>query len=195
VTVLAPLWTELTSWLAANAPRALADLRPPADPARLRAAEEELGFQMGPELTGWWHLHDGAASEASSIMPGYYLHGVDGMLADRRAGLEADLEVDLDRSPPEESEEAGGPARSFRPEFLPVGYDGAGNSLVVDCRPGPRHGCLKDHDHEVGALQPPLYEDLADLLTQVLGALRTGQELRGRKPAVYDGTLSWELAV
>jgi cell wall assembly regulator SMI1 len=150
------LWTELTSWLATNAPRTLAALRPAGDPARLSAAEAELGFRLGGELTEWWHLHDGVTSEAGTIVPGYYLLGVDGMLDERRAGLEAGLEVDLNRGPRRESDEACDPAWSFLPEFVPVGYDGAGNSLVVDCRPGARHGYLKDYDHEDGAHQPPL---------------------------------------
>jgi cell wall assembly regulator SMI1 len=185
--VLSALWTEIGAWLAANAPRTLDDLRPPAEAARLRSAEEEIGFPMGAELTDWWRLHDGSASEGSSLLPGYFMLGVDGMLDDRRAGIEAGQEA-------EDAPEAGGPARTFRPEFLPIGADGAGNNLVVDCRPGALHGCLKDYDHEVGSLQSPLYGSIADLLTQVGEALRTGEPIRRRRPAVYDGRLSWDLA-
>ncbi len=192
--MLSALWTGIGAWLAANAPRTLDDLRPPVEAARLRAAEEEIGFPMGAELTGWWQLHDGSASEGSSLLPGYLMLGVDGMLDDRRIGIEAGLKVALDRVTPEDAAEAGGPARTFRPEFLPIGADGAGNSLVVDGRPGARHGCLKDYDHEVGSLQPPLYGSIADLLTQVGEALRTGEPIRHRRPAVHDGRLSWDLA-
>jgi cell wall assembly regulator SMI1 len=188
VTALAPLWTELTSWLAAHAPLTLAALRPPGDPARLHAAEAELGFRLGSQLTQWWHLHDGVTSESGTVVPGYYLLGVDGMLDERRTGIEAGPHG----QPRPESNKACDPAWSFLPEFVPVGYDGAGNSLVVDRRPGARRGYLKDYDHEDGAHQPPLYESLADLLTQVLHSLHTGDPLKQRVPTIQAGTLNWE---
>jgi cell wall assembly regulator SMI1 len=192
VTALAPLWTEVTSWLAANASGTLAALRPPADPARLDAAEAELGFRLGSQLTEWWHLHDGVTSESGSIVPGYYLLSVDGMLDERQGGIDAGPVGDPTQDPRQESDRACDPTWSFLPRFVPVGYDGAGNSLVVDCRPGARHGYLKDYDHEDGAHRPPLYKSLADLLTQVLHSLHTGDPLKQRRPVIQAGTLNWD---
>ncbi|BCB75661.1 hypothetical protein GCM10022251_27310 [Phytohabitans flavus] len=194
MSVLRPLWTEVTDWLSANAPGTLDDLRLPAGPARLREAEEEIGFSMPAELAEWWQLHDGTDTEASSLLPGYYMHGVSEMLNDWRIWRDVGLEVYLDQVQPEDSPEAGGPAYAFRPDFLPIGGDGAGNNIFVDCRPGARHACLMDYDHEAGALQPPLYASLADLLTQVSHAFRTGEPVRHRTPVVSEGRLSWDFA-
>ncbi len=58
--------------------------------------------------------------------------------------------------------------------------------------PGARHGYLKDYDHEDGAHQPPLYKSLADLLTQVLHSLHTGDPLKQHTPTVQAGALEWE---
>jgi cell wall assembly regulator SMI1 len=159
-TVLAPLWTELTSWLAANAPRTHECVLPAGDPARLTSAEEQLGFPLGPELTEWWHLHDGVYS---NIVPGYELLSVNGMLDGHRTELEVNLEEEVNeiaaRNLGLADNEAGGPARYFPPEFVPIGHNGAGNYLVADCRPGPEYGCLRNHDHEDrGVIQPPYFE-------------------------------------
>jgi hypothetical protein len=72
---------------------------------------------------------------------------------------------------------------------------------VVDCRPGPEYGFLRDHDHEDrGVIKRPYYTSLADLLTRTVTALRTGQPMEvgipGRThlatPVVEEGWLSWE---
>jgi cell wall assembly regulator SMI1 len=75
--MLAPLWSDLTSWLAINAPRTLEYVHPPGDPARLESAEERLGFALNAELVEWWHLHDGSIAR---LVPGYELSGFDNML-------------------------------------------------------------------------------------------------------------------
>lgn len=196
MTPLAPLWTELTSWLAGNAPQTLEWLRPAGDPARLTAAEEQLGFALPAELTEWWHLHDG--SVAGPFLPGYDLYGVDDMRYAHRIQLEVNLEEEVNemarRNLGLPDDVAGGPSRYFPRELVPVGGDGFGNHLVVDCRPGPEYGRLRVHDHESrGEIWPPEYDSLADLLTQMLGALRTGQPLKRRTPTVEAGALCWHI--
>ena len=201
-TVLAPVWTELTSWLAANAPRMYECLRPAGDPGRILSAEEQLGFALGAELTEWWHLHDGVTH--GNIVPGYELLGVDGMLNRHQTQLDVNFEEEVNemarRNLGLADDEAGGPARYFPAELIPIGDDGAGNYLVVDCRPGPERGCLRDHDHEDrGVIQPPMFDSLTDLVTRVVTSLRTGQPLEIRTPAgtlrrtptVSDGMVWW----
>lgn len=72
---------------------------------------------------------------------------------------------------------------------------------MVDCRPGPEYGYLRDHDHgNRGVIPPAYYTSLADLLTRMVTALRTGQPMKvglpGRThlatPVIEDGVLSWE---
>jgi cell wall assembly regulator SMI1 len=197
--VLASLWNELTSWLAVNAPRTYESLRPPGAPARLIAAERQLGFALGAELTEWWQLHDGADY---GLVPGYELNGVDAMLASHRIELEVNLEFEVEnmarRNLGMADDEAGRPARYFPSEFVPIGDDGAGNSLVVDCSPGPAYGCVRDHDHEArGVIAPPYFASLADLLAQLVTSLRTGRPVEKhtdvgtflKTPTVSDGKL------
>lgn len=120
-----------------------------------------------------------------------------------RRGLHVDPELIAGRnlSLPQYSNSAAGPARYFPTEFVPIGTDGSGNDLVVDCRRGPKYGCLRDHDHEGrGTVQPPMFDSLADLLGQTIQSLHTGRplELGGsaggclRTPTVNDGILSWD---
>jgi cell wall assembly regulator SMI1 len=206
VAVLAPLWAELTSWLSAHAPQTFATLRPPGDPARLTVAEQQLGFALGAELTEWWHLHDGSMGRPflpGITTPGYDLFGVDSMLETHRMQLEVNLEEEVNEMARGRlglaDDEAGGPARYFPSEFVPIGTDGGGNDLIVDCRPGPESGRLRDNDHEdSGVVQPSMFESLADLLAQMVRSLHTGDplDLPGRSPVarvptVEAGALSW----
>ena len=197
--VLAPLWDELTSWLAAHAPRTLEGLRPSVGRARIAAAEEHLGFALSAELVEWWQLHDGA--DSGYIVPGYELLGVEGSLRARQDQLDVNFEEEVNAMARQRlglrDDEAGGPARFYPPEFVPVGSDGFGNHLVADLRPGPDHGCLRDHDHEDrGVIQPPYCTGLADLLTRMVTSLRTGQPMEPddrhpRRPQVVDGFVQW----
>lgn len=140
--MLAPLWSELTSWLAINAPRTLEYVRPPGDPARLKTAEEQLGFALNAELVEWWHLHDGSIVP---LVPSYELCGVDDTLHRHeieRGGLSPGPRVRLPTRPRRR-----GPGR---------------------------------HTGRV------LHTSLADLLTRMVTALRTGQPMKGARTAPAD---------
>ncbi|MFI5843748.1 SMI1/KNR4 family protein [Catenuloplanes sp. NPDC051500] len=200
--MLAPLWSELTSWLAANAPRLHEQVRPPGDPARLASAEERLGLALNRELVEWWQLHDGVA--AGYLLPNYELFGVEDMLRSREIERDVDLEEEVNamafRNLYPVAAEGDVPGRYFPSEYVPIGGDGAGNCLVMDCRPGPEYGFLRDHDHEHrGVISAPYYTSLADLLTRLVTALRTGQPMAvGNSDRTYpatavveDGWLSW----
>jgi hypothetical protein len=85
---------------------------------------------------------------------------------------------------------------------VPIGTDGAGNYLVVDCRPGAEYGWLRDHDHgDRGVVKPPYFTSLDDLLSRLVTSLRTGQPLEYHTrvgtdqltPTVTDGTLTWDV--
>jgi len=199
--VLASLWEELTSWLATNAPRMVEQVQPPVGPARIAAAEEELGFALSAELVEWWQLHDGGGISCYFV-PGYELLGVEGALAARQSQLDVDFEEEVNAMARQRlglrDDEAGGPARFYPREFVPIGSDGFGNHLVADLRPGPDYGVLRDHDHEDrGVVQPPSCTGLSDLLTKVISSLRTGQPIElgdrpPRRPRVVDGFVQWD---
>jgi cell wall assembly regulator SMI1 len=91
--MLAPLWSELTSWLAVNAPRLYEHVRPPGDPARLASVEEQLGFALNAELVEWWQLHDGVV--AGDIVPSYELFGVADMLRHHEIQRDVNFEEEV----------------------------------------------------------------------------------------------------
>jgi cell wall assembly regulator SMI1 len=200
--MLAPLWSDLTSWLAINAPGTLQYVHPPGDPARLESAEEQLGFALNAELVEWWHLHDGSIT---CLVPGYELSSFDNMLGrhkiEREVNLEEEVNATARRNRGLADNEGGRPAWYFPTNYIPIGDNGGGDCLVVDCRPGPEYGYLRDHDHEArGVVPPAYYTSLADLLTRMVTALRTGRPMKVglpghthlATPVIEEGFLSWE---
>ena len=155
------------------------------------SAEEQLGFALNSELVESWQLHDGIV--AGYLIPGYELFGVDDMLTGHEIERDVNLEEEevnamARRNLGLADDEGSGQARSFPSRYVPIGGDGAGNYLVVDCRPGPEYGFLRDHDHEDrGVIKLPYYMSLADLLTRIVTALRTGQPMEVGIP----GRITW----
>jgi cell wall assembly regulator SMI1 len=188
-------WADIAAWLAEHAPATLAAVRPPTGAQRLAAAEATVGFPLGPELSAWWSCHDGADSYAGEILPGYLPYGLDDMLRSRQLWLQIADDVWDDAAKANSlAQGAGGLAWPFLPVFVPIATNGAGDDLFVDLRPGARRGCLKVYAHDEGALAPPPYPGLAELLADVNTALRTGAPVLRRTPAVESDRLTWLLS-
>jgi hypothetical protein len=131
---------------------------------------------------------------AGYLVPTYELFSFDHMLFTHETERQLNLEEEVRAS-------RGLEARYFPSRYVPIGDTGANNYLVVDCRPGPEYGFLRDHDHEDrGVVQPPYYTNLTDLLTRMVTALHTGQPMEvgtadrqfPSTPVVEGGMLSWE---
>jgi hypothetical protein len=86
---------------------------------------------------------------------------------------------------------AGGPAWAFLPTFIPMPFNGAGDDLIIDMRPGSLRGCIEDYLHQAGALFPPLYRGLGNLFTDVAAALRLGTPPMHHTPIVENQHLRW----
>jgi cell wall assembly regulator SMI1 len=166
-------------------------LRPAAGGAAVTAAAQDLGF-AGTGLDAWWGAHNGSRDRAGQILPGFTPYGIGDMLASRDGWLAIAADVwDDEARGRGAAQPAGGPAWAFDERFVPIGTNGAGDDLVVDLRPGPRRGCVKEYYHQEGALTPPVFAGLDELLAAVLDAVRAGTPVLRRTPVVVDGVLSW----
>lgn len=59
---MADAWGRIEQWLKTHAPAILADMRPGASPAEIRAAKEQLGCPFPEPVREWFATHDGATS-------------------------------------------------------------------------------------------------------------------------------------
>ncbi|HVV77272.1 MAG TPA: hypothetical protein VHC43_14675 [Mycobacteriales bacterium] len=87
--------------------------------------------------------------------------------------------------------DAGDMAWAWGDAFIPLSTDTMGNTYFVDLRPGPMHGCIKEYDHEQGALYDPEWPSLEAMLEAVASALETGGVVGDGRPDVDDGRLDW----
>lgn len=191
VTDVDAAWREIRGWLAANAPMTHEAIRPPAGARALSEAEAELGFPLGPDLTAWWTCHDGTAYGAGEVLPAHTPYSVEHMRRSWRLWVRIAEEVWDESARSKPDDRAGDMAFAFPKLMVPVATDGSGDDLTVDLRPGPRHGCVMPYDHEQGALMPPPYTGLGDLLDAVATALRSGTPALWRVPSVVGGRLEW----
>jgi cell wall assembly regulator SMI1 len=151
-----------------------------------------LGFPLDPDLAAWWSRHDGATFDGGQVLPGYVPYGIDAMLASRRMWLEVANEAWGDWARiAGAAQPAGGMAWAFLRELVPIAFDGSGNDLVVDFRHGPLRGCIKAYAHEEGALTPPPWSGLGEMLSEVAAALRTGAPVGWVSPTVEEDKLVW----
>src|ERR1041385_5346543 len=76
---------RIDAWLKENAPRALADLRPPATPDALAALERGLGFPVPAELRTWLSTHDGQPADSLlGMLDGWIFLGAEQIAAAHR---------------------------------------------------------------------------------------------------------------
>lgn len=85
----------------------------------------------------------------------------------------------------ESAEVAGAPSHAFHPLFLPIAEDHCGQTMFVDLREGPWHGCIGVWDHESAWDSAVCWESITDMLTDVDNALLHG------KPAVVAYVKRW----
>ena len=193
-------WDRITAWLAGHAPATADSLNPPASGDAVADAERVLGRQFPTDLIRWWRRADGAQvlMGKAKLFPPYYLPcGPRYMLGEWRTWREVYLDPavggpnaaktldELAETP------AGSSITAFVPAFVPIAFDGSGGNLVVDLRPGPRHGCVLGFHAEMGS-SGPLWDGVAAMLDDVANALERGTPSAGHVATVTaDGALDW----
>ncbi|HEY8373048.1 MAG TPA: SMI1/KNR4 family protein [Pseudonocardiaceae bacterium] len=184
-------WTRLRNWLARYAPVTHEVLRDGATESDLQVLEQEIGVELPPDLREWWMACDGAQEgEFAEVLPPFYTpYSVVGALEAWRGHRKVWLDS---WSAPQAAPEAGGPANSYHPAWVPLAFDGVGNDLVVDLRPGPLRGCVLEWDHEACRVEGPQWPGVAAMLEAVVYAVTTGTQLGHSLPTVTpDGRLDW----
>jgi cell wall assembly regulator SMI1 len=182
-------WTRVISWLHDNAPATVAKIRPPAGGDAVAAAEAAFPVSWTSDLREWYALQDGESMEVlwRCVLPHWEILSLDGVVAEAQmwAGI-FDGEGDAPAM-------AGEMAFTFLPEFVPIGDDGCGNSLFVDLRPGPLHGCVTEFSAE-DPTGDPSWPSVSGMLEDLADSLESGAECDGWTPSVVEGELSWDLA-
>ncbi|MBP2474699.1 cell wall assembly regulator SMI1 [Crossiella equi] len=186
-------WGRLWTWLAESAPTTHELLRPGAAPAEVEDLERRLGLTFSAELRQWWTLCDGTVrTDFAEIFPPFYTPHSTRSAFDAREWRR--LRWREQWAEPDAEPEAGTAARSFHPAWVPIAFDGCGDALVVDLRPGPLHGCVLEWDQERSEVHKPEWSSLAVMLTEVADALESGTPVGHSHPTVTpDGRLDWRI--
>lgn len=132
---IAASWHRVEAWLAVHAPKARADLRPPATEEAIRDAEEALGVALPDAVRGSFRVHDGQSGLAAYIMDGWMLLPLEFVVSEWRfllGMLESGQWVDTSGEPI-------GPVqpRWWMPAWIPLLSNGCGDYQCVDLAPAP----------------------------------------------------------
>ncbi|MDI6104061.1 SMI1/KNR4 family protein [Actinoplanes sp. NEAU-A12] len=171
------LWRSITEWLSCHAPATADVVRPPASDDDLSAVEVALGRPVPAELRHWWRMADGMnRGVLDPLIPPLYtpLPIADALeIRDFLVNLwpaDDDELGDVD----ELAEVAGAPSYAFHQLFLPIAEDHCGQTMFVDLREGPWHGCIGVWDHESAWDSAVYWESITDMLTDLSKALLHG---------------------
>lgn len=194
-------WTRVSTWLQTHAPATAAALRPPASPEDVSRAEKSTGVVWPQQLRTWFRLHDGWDRDVwASVLPGWSSpmsveRAVEAWQVhqDVMQEIAADHEGSADLLAQGVQDEAGQPAGVFLPSFVPVDEDQSGTYLFVDCRLGPRHGCVTQWDKYEGDGSGSGWWSIAQMLSDVADHLEEQTPCRYWRPRVEDGFLGWKL--
>ncbi|PRW63791.1 SMI1/KNR4 family protein [Actinopolyspora mortivallis] len=187
------LWTEITVWLAEHAPATAAGLRRAVPPPDLDTLEEDFAVGLPSQLRQWWSCCGGADEDTlvEVFPPCYTPYGAAG--AWRVWSGFRELWGDRWQRPACDYY-AGSAGSSFHPAWIPIAGDGFSDELVIDLRPGPLRGCVLAWEQETRRVGPPMWPDLATLLTDVHRALTEGTSAGySRATVTAEGRLDWQI--
>ncbi|GAA0262918.1 hypothetical protein GCM10010492_75040 [Saccharothrix mutabilis subsp. mutabilis] len=179
-------WERIVAWLADHATSTAAAFIAPEDAAAVEALEVASGLTPPEDLRAWWAVCGGTQNLAfAEVLPPFYTPlGPTNALRSWRL-KERFWPVDLDS-------EAGTPTVGFHPKWLPIAFDGCGDALAVDLRPGVLSGCVVEWDRERGEMLKPEWTSLDEMLDQVATALEHRGRLGHCEPVITtDGRLTW----
>ncbi|MBB5806024.1 cell wall assembly regulator SMI1 [Saccharothrix ecbatanensis] len=179
-------WERIVAWLDHHAPSTVSAFVPPEDDAAVEALALASGLAPPDDLRSWWAVCGGTANLAfAEVLPPFYTPlGPSNALRSWRL-KERFWPVDLDS-------EAGTPTLGFHPMWLPIAFDGCGDALAVDLRPGVLCGCVVEWDRQAGEMLKPEWTSLDEMLDEVATALEHWGRLGHCEPLVTtDGRLGW----
>ncbi|SHG49671.1 SMI1/KNR4 family protein [Streptoalloteichus hindustanus] len=186
-------WARLLGWLGEHAPTTYEVIRPGAADADIDALERELEERLPTELREWWRSCDGTEDGVfAELFPPFYTpYSVTGALDSWRSWRKTwrDRWDEPDCDP-----EAGDAGFSYHPAWVPIAFDGCGDDLVVDLRPGAARGCVLEWDHELCQVLKPEWPSLTAMLDEIVESLETGSRVGHCEPSVtWDGRLDWRI--
>lgn len=197
-------WRRIDSWLAANAPRTFASLRPPASQEAISAAAAELGVEFPADLVAYLRHHDGVSpgkrgyvspEEGGFSFPGFEPYTLAQIVSSGLSKQEtwARYAEDGVVEGPEGLLE--GPGGYWHRDFLAFARNISADALVVDCRPGESFGAVGEDAEAEGTIFGE-WGSLGAFMKQVADSLESGTAMTvglSYVPVVDDGMLLWEL--
>ncbi|MFC6089525.1 SMI1/KNR4 family protein [Saccharothrix lopnurensis] len=179
-------WDRIVAWLDEHAPLTAEAFVPPEDDSAVEALEVATGLAPPGDLRAWWSVCGGTADLAyAEVLPPFYTPlGPSDALRSWR----------LKRRfwPADPDSEAGSPTVGFHPRWLPIAFDGCGDALALDLRPGVLSGCVVEWDREAGGMVKPEWTGLDEMLDRIATALEHRGRLGHCEPLVgADGRLGW----
>ncbi|ASO22664.1 cell wall assembly regulator SMI1 [Actinoalloteichus hoggarensis] len=186
-------WNRILQWSARYAPGTHAQLADGASGADIDAAEREFGFEVNPELRSWWSVCGGTRElRFAEVFPPFYTPC--GPAESARSWLVSKQVWRESWEQPDAGRLAGSRAHGYHPRFVPIAFDGMGDHLVVDLRPGPLRGAVAEWDHELCHVEEPRWPSLAALFADVAEALETGSVIDHSRAWVDpDGQIDWQI--
>jgi cell wall assembly regulator SMI1 len=167
------LWDGIVAWLANNAASTATKLLPPTSGETHGAVATAMGTSLPTDLLRWWQLTDGVQEyELDALIPPLFTPlPCATVLLRRQEWLETEERFALKDVDRETWNIAGEPSYRIHPRWLPIAEDGCGQTMFVDLRAGPRHGCIGVWDHESAWDDGIYWDDITDMLTDVHNAL------------------------
>lgn len=174
------------AWLDHHAPLTGSAFIPSEDDAAVEALSVASGLEPPEDLREWWAVCGGTADLAfAEVLPPFYTPLGPGNALRSWQLKERFWPRDLDT-------EAGTPTTGFHPRWLPIAFDGCGDALAVDLRPGVLSGCVVEWDRERGEMLKPEWTSLDEMLDQVATALEHLGRIGHCEPLITaDGHLGW----
>jgi cell wall assembly regulator SMI1 len=198
-------WARIVNWCHDHAPETAAAIRPPADAALLRQAEQATSGSWPEDLRTWYTLADGTQRTPAGYVLSFYcplpLQSVmshwsmwqeiwAGIIASSPNEEAGDL-YDIARL---EAQPAGTAAFMFLPSYVPIAEDQMGDDMFVDTRSGRLRGCVTEFVKGDADTRGPKWPSVTAMLADLADGLHAGRPV-GRWQSVVDhGRLSWDVA-
>lgn len=170
------IWQRIEIWLGAHAPEILNALLPGASDDAVRSAEAQMNVRLTSDFKASCALHDGQSFMASPLMGEWYLLPLQNIVDSWRLLKEL---LDAGRFTQAETEvKTSGPVRAnwWRPEWIPVAYNGAGDFYCLDLKPesGGQAGQVISYWH-VDVKREKLADSFHELLERFASDLEAGK--------------------
>jgi cell wall assembly regulator SMI1 len=190
-------WNAIHAFVTRHCPAEVTRFCPPAGEHHLRTAESALGVPLPADLAAWWRRCDGMEGNARLFPPLYIPYSVTEAMRSRDSWLRLSERLAGHTAgphdPPVDGDQAGSPSYGrWLPQWLPIAFDGAGDELFVDLRPGPSRGCVGEFSHEAWQFTAPAWDSVGAMLDAIAGALRDDTHVRGMRIWADDEGISWD---